>query len=166
MYLFFHQDLGGFTAWTVISRVWAVVAATFIIIVPLVQEVRAYLGTQGVRVMNPPSLASGSHCRNIRTLCSRPPPSPQNSRGPCPAMGEGHFSKEVLFDESLYLVGTKTVIVSVRGGKKLNGKNCLPPFISKKSIRIPVKPVLILVTLHSLLVCQCFYRNGTGKGGQ
>ncbi len=73
MYLFFHQDLGGFTAWTVISRVWAVVAATFIIIVPLVQEVRAYLGTQGVRVMNPPSLASGSHCRNIRTLCSRPP---------------------------------------------------------------------------------------------
>ena len=31
-----------------------------------------YLGTQGVRVMNPPPpLASGSHCSNVRTLCSR-----------------------------------------------------------------------------------------------
>ncbi len=48
----------------------------------------AYLGTLGVRVMNnpPPLPASGSHCRNVRTLCSRPPPSPQISRGPCPAM--------------------------------------------------------------------------------
>ena len=32
-------DLSGFTAWTIISRIWAFVAATFIIIVPLVQEV-------------------------------------------------------------------------------------------------------------------------------
>ena len=47
----------------------------------------AYLGTQGVRVVNnPPPPASGSHCSNLRTLWSRPPSSPQNSRGPCPAM--------------------------------------------------------------------------------
>ncbi len=46
----------------------------------------SYLGSQGVRVMMPPPPASGSHCSNIRTLCSSPPPSPQNSRGPCPAM--------------------------------------------------------------------------------
>ncbi len=31
-----------------------------------------YLGTQGVRVMNPPP-AFGSHCSNVQTLCSRPP---------------------------------------------------------------------------------------------
>ncbi len=36
---------------------------------------KAYLGTQGFRVMNPHPLASGSHCSNVRTLCSRPPPS-------------------------------------------------------------------------------------------
>ena len=37
--------------------------------------IAAYLGTQWVRVMNPhPPLASGSHCSNVRTLCSRPPP--------------------------------------------------------------------------------------------
>ncbi len=43
--------------------------------------------TQGVRVMNTPS-ASVSHFSNVLTLCSRPPTplSPQNSRGPCPAM--------------------------------------------------------------------------------
>ncbi len=32
-------DWKGFNAWTIISRVWAVIAATFIIVVPLVQEV-------------------------------------------------------------------------------------------------------------------------------
>ena len=32
-------DFSGFNAWTIISRVWAFVAATFIIVVPLVQEV-------------------------------------------------------------------------------------------------------------------------------
>ena len=34
-------DLFGFNLWTIISRVWAFTAAAFIIIVPLVQEVRA-----------------------------------------------------------------------------------------------------------------------------
>merc|ERR1719305_818801 len=34
-------DFSGFNAWTIISRVWAFSAATFIIVVPLVQEVRA-----------------------------------------------------------------------------------------------------------------------------
>ena len=51
----------------------------------------AYLGTQGVRVMNPhPHLASGSHCSYVWSVCIRtsphPTPIPQNSRGPCPAM--------------------------------------------------------------------------------
>jgi hypothetical protein len=32
-------DLAGFKAWTIISRVWAFIAAAFIITVPLVQEV-------------------------------------------------------------------------------------------------------------------------------
>lgn len=34
-------DFSGFNAWTIISRVWAFSAATFIIVVPLFQEVRA-----------------------------------------------------------------------------------------------------------------------------
>jgi len=29
----------GFNVWTIVSRIWALIAATFIIIVPLVQEV-------------------------------------------------------------------------------------------------------------------------------
>ena len=33
-------DFSGFNAWTIISRVWAFTAATFIIVVPLVQEVK------------------------------------------------------------------------------------------------------------------------------
>ena len=32
-------SFGGFNAWTIISRGWAIVAATFIIIVPMYQEV-------------------------------------------------------------------------------------------------------------------------------
>ena len=32
-------DLSKFSAWTILSRVWALLAASFIIIVPLVQEV-------------------------------------------------------------------------------------------------------------------------------
>ncbi len=32
-------DLHGFQVWTVLSRAWALIAATFIIIVPFVQEV-------------------------------------------------------------------------------------------------------------------------------
>ncbi len=56
----------------------------------------AYLGTQGVRVMNPP-LASGSHYSNVRTLCSRPPPSPQFSRGPCPARERGYIVNGKMF---------------------------------------------------------------------
>ena len=34
-------SFAGFNAWTILSRAWALVAATFIIIVPLVQEVRS-----------------------------------------------------------------------------------------------------------------------------
>ena len=36
-----HLDKSGFLAWTTLSRGWGYVAATFIIIVPLVQEMQA-----------------------------------------------------------------------------------------------------------------------------
>ncbi len=54
------------------------------------EQVWSYVGTQGVRVMTPPSLASGSHCSNVRTLCTKPPPLTLKIGGVrvhCPAMG-------------------------------------------------------------------------------
>ncbi len=46
-------------------------------------------GHAGGQGYDPTPPASGSHCSNVRTLCSRPPPSLQNSRGPWPAMPTG-----------------------------------------------------------------------------
>ena len=37
------MDLTGFQVWTTSSRTWAFIAATFIILVPLIQEVNAVL---------------------------------------------------------------------------------------------------------------------------
>ena len=70
------------------ARLAAKLAGLTLLEVEGINQLCAYLGTQGVRVMNPPPPASRYHCSNVRTLCSRPPPppSPQNSRGPCPAM--------------------------------------------------------------------------------
>ena len=54
---------------------------TFVLIIP------GHAGGQGYETH--PPLDSRSHCSNVPTLCSRTPPptpSPQNSRGPCPAM--------------------------------------------------------------------------------
>ena len=51
----------------------------------------AYLGTQGVRVMNPhPHLASGSHCSIAWSLCIRTPtphPQPSKFEGSVPSYG-------------------------------------------------------------------------------
>ncbi len=45
----------------------------------------AYLGTQGVRAMNPPQPPDPIGV-TYKLSEVDPPPSPQNSRGPCPAM--------------------------------------------------------------------------------
>jgi len=68
-------DWGGFNVWTIISRVWASIAATFIIVIPFVQEVSSVcLGKSILCVIFYCIIADSSHLAPAPTQSGRPRP--------------------------------------------------------------------------------------------